>query len=251
MLNMRIFIGFDSREPDAYAVAERSIAENMSKLDDWTIHPLELPKLRDLFLYQRPHDMRQPMAFADPVLWDEISDAPMSTEFALSRFLVPILAREGWAMFCDCDMLARAPLHELFDHANDDYAVMCVKHEQSSKATRKMDGQVQTSYSRKNWSSVMLFNCDHPSNQKLTLGLVNSAKGLDLHNFCWLEDHEIGEIPAEWNHLVGIDEPNPDAKMAHFTLGIPRMKGYQDCEFAAEWWDALRRSAEIELNYPG
>jgi hypothetical protein len=102
-----------------------------------------------------------------------------------------------------------------------------------------MDGQVQTRYSRKNWSSVFVLDADHPSNKNLTVALVNSVPGRDLHRFCWLEDDDIGELGAEWNYLVGHSE-HPDPKIVHFTDGIPSMPGYENSEFADEWRNELR-----------
>jgi len=99
-----------------------------------------------------------------------------------------------------------------------------------------MDGMVQTSYSRKNWSSVMLFNCSHPSNKNLTVDLVNTVPGRDLHRFCWLKDNEIGELPLEWNYLVGYSKLNGSKPaLVHFTHGLPDLAGYEDQEYADEW----------------
>lgn len=99
-----------------------------------------------------------------------------------------------------------------------------------------MDGQSQTAYPRKNWSSLMLVNCDHPANEALTLDTINELPGRDLHAFCWLTDDLIGELPAEWNHLVGVQPDNQDAKVLHYTLGIPSMPGYARCPRANDWW---------------
>jgi hypothetical protein len=84
---------------------------------------------------------------------------------------------------------------------------MVVKHDHQPTEHWKMDGQFQTRYHRKNWSSVCLFNCDHPANKALTVDLVNSAPGRDLHAFSWLADDLIGELPPEWNWLVGHSAP--------------------------------------------
>jgi hypothetical protein len=116
-----------------------------------------------------------------------------------------------------------------------------VKHDHQPQSGMKMDGQIQTSYARKNWSSVCAFNCDHPANKALTFNLVNSVPGRDLHRFCWLKDGEIGELPAEWNWLVGHSDPAVDPALVHFTDGIPTMPGYEDCAFADEWRRELRR----------
>jgi lipopolysaccharide biosynthesis glycosyltransferase len=226
-----IFIGFDPRETDAFAVARYSAVRRLNL--PIPVRGVVLTDLRTGGLYTRPTSRR------DGRLWDDISDAPMSTEFACSRFLVPRLAGSGWALFMDADMLVRADLTTLFALADPDKAVMVVKHNHRPPESVKMDGQMQTVYARKNWSSVCLWNVDHPSNRKLTTELINSIPGRDLHRFCWLDDHEIGELPHHWNHLVGEHPENPQAKIVHFTLGTPSMPGYEQCEFADEWREHL------------
>lgn len=229
-----IWIGHDPREQDAFNVAVASIRARLSEPIE--IFAVALPVLISRGLYQRPTSRR------DGKLWDHISDAPMSTEFAISRFFVPELARLSFpepadlALFMDCDMLARADLNELFALADPDKAVQVVQHDYQPHETIKMDGQVQTSYPRKNWSSVILWNLRHPANRMLTMGKLNSWAGRALHGFQWLQDQFIGALPAEWNHLVGVDAPNPDAKLAHFTLGVPSMEGYAASEHAHEWF---------------
>lgn len=233
-----IFIGFDSREVPAYAVAQYSIKHHMLTRQI-PVRGLVLEQLRDMGLYQRPTSIvRKPDGTR--VMIDEPSVRPdyngaMSTEFALSRFLVPHLARTGWALFMDCDMLVRADIAGLFALANDDYAVMCVKHDHQSNVLTKMDGQPQTNYARKNWSSVMLFNCDHPANRRLTLDLVNTRAGRDLHAFCWLADHEIGDLPLEWNWLADESPVIRNPAIVHHTLGSPCLKGYENAPYADEW----------------
>jgi hypothetical protein len=148
-------------------------------------------------------------------------------------------------MFMDCDMLCRESLMPAFDYckANPQFAVFCVKHDHRPSTRKKMDDQIQTSYERKNWSSVMIFNCDHPSNKKLTLDLINTARGLHLHQFCWLEDHEIGDLPFEMNYLVGHTRTGIPPRIAHFTDGVPSMKGYENSEFSDEWREELTKWA--------
>lgn len=233
-----IFIGFDPREAAAFAVARGSIKSRLSV--SIPIFGIVKDRLETSGLYTRP------TSHAKGQLWDVISEAPMSTEFAISRFFTPHLAmatcrdkqRRGWALFVDCDVMARDNLCRLFDLADDKYAVMCVKHDFVPSEKVKMDGQIQTRYARKNWSSVMLFNLDHPSNEKLSLEVLNTLPGRDLHRFCWLTDSEIGELPAEWNYLVGHTSAD-SARLVHFTDGIPSMPGYEQCEFADEWRDEL------------
>ena len=231
-----VWLGFDPREASAYAVARQSV---MARTDGAVgVHGLVLPYLRARGLYTRPTEIR------DGRLWDVISEAPMATEFAVARFLTPLLAEKGWALFVDCDVMVRSDLNEIFRLADPKYAVMCVKHHFDPPEGVKMDGQAQLRYARKNWSSVCLYNVDHPSNQKLTLEMVNTLPGRELHAFGWLEDHEIGELGPEWNFLCGFHDPaeiNP--KIVHFTDGIPTMKGYEDAPFADEWRRELFRWA--------
>lgn len=227
----KIYIGYEPREAEAFAICRRSFRQRLSI--PIQIKGISLYRARQLGLYWREHERKQHQ------LWDKISGAPMSTEFAITRFLTPILAQTGFALFVDCDMLARQNVARIFDLADPEKAVMCVQHEHNPTETVKMDNQVQTRYSRKNWSSVMLFNCDHPSNQKLTLEMINTLPGRDLHRFCWLEDHEIGALPPQWNYLVGhtVLPEGVEPAIVHFTDGIPSMDGYENVEYAGEYID--------------
>lgn len=232
-----IWIGFDPREAPAFAVAVHSIRSRLSR--SIPINGLSLDDLRLSGLYYRPTEM---FANSDghQQLIDTLSKRPgysgaMATEFAISRFLVPHLAGSGWALFMDCDMLIRADLAELFESLDPSKAVMCVQHSHHAMQTVKMDGQLQTNYSRKNWSSVMAFNCDHPANRALTVDLVNTAPGRDLHRFCWLADADIGALPLTWNWLAGESAPLENPKVVHHTLGSPCMTGYETAPFADEW----------------
>lgn len=235
MKKLSIWIGYDPREAAAYAVARASIRRHATI--PVPIHGLVLNDLREKGLYTRPHERRGCQ------LWDVISDAPCATEFSNSRFLVPHLAGSGWALFMDCDMLVRGNIRELFDLCDPEKAVMVVKHNHQPPEGVKMDGQMQTRYARKNWSSVIAFNCDHPANKALTLEMVNELPGRDLHRFCWLEDDLIGELPVEWNWLAGHSDPAVDPKIVHHTEGSPCLPGYEDAPFADEWRAELARWA--------
>jgi hypothetical protein len=228
-----IWIGYDRRpaEMQCYFVAKSSIRRRLNQ--PLPIHPLKLAALREEGFYTREHEHR------DGKLWDVISDAPMSTEFAISRFLVPKLAYTQWALFVDADVMARTCLTKLFQQADPAKACMVVKHAYTPSNMFKMDGQAQTFYERKNWSSVVLWNCEHPGTKHLTMDLVNSARGLWLHQFSWLDDSDIGALDPAWNHLVGEHAPDPYAKLVHFTNGSPNMPGHEHCEFAGEWWSEL------------
>ena len=236
------YIGFDPREAAAFAVARTSIIAHRTL--PVPIRGLVLSDLINRSLYHRPSQTRI-NSDGHRQMWDLISDAPMATEFACSRFLVPHLAREGLALFMDCDMLVRGNICELFRwiEARDRKAVWCVKHKHEPDAKTKMDGQVQTRYARKNWSSVMVFDVDHPANQKLTVQLVNEVPGRDLHRFCWLDDDDIGEIGPEWNWLAGHSDPAIDPKIVHHTDGAPCMPGYENAPYADEWQRMLTRWA--------
>jgi hypothetical protein len=139
-------------------------------------------------------------------------------------------------------MLWQADVAELFECANPKYAIRVVKHEQKlgMRGGEKMDGQLQTHYARKNWSSVMLWNLGHASNKRLSPSMLNQLPGRDLHRFCWLADDEIGSLPFEWNVLVEPTEP----KLLHYTLGGPWFPGYEKCAYSGEWLrerDEMRR----------
>lgn len=147
------------------------------------------------------------------------------TEFTYSRFLTPYLSNyEGWSLFLDADILVKGDIAELFALANDKYTVMVSKNEHKFE-----------------WASVMLFN-----NAKcgiLTPEYIENAKG--LHSIEWANDDEIGDLPREWNHLVGYDEPK-EAKLIHYTQGTPYSEETDTCEYAVDWkneWE-LMNSAE-------
>lgn len=226
---MKVYIGFDGREAEAALVAEASLQRHATQ--PVTVTLLNSQKLAEGGLLRRPTDLRGQR-------YDIYSNAPASTDFAISRFLTPLLAQSGWALFVDCDVVFMEDVTELFALADDRYAVMCVQHgaqHPSAERHLKMDGQIQTLYPRKNWSSVMLFNCDHPANRRLSLVDVQERRGFDLHQFYWLNDSEIGALPAEWNWLVGV-QPKPETpKIAHFTLGGPFTPGWRGAEHDELW----------------
>lgn len=223
---MKVYIGWDSREEAAYRVAESSLRRHASTPVEVT--PLRADQLAACGLLRRPTDLRGQR-------YDLPSNAPASTEFAISRFLVPILAQTGWALFTDCDVVFMEDISRLFALRDDRYALMCVQHGAQVGPDTKMDGQTQLTYPRKNWSSVMLFNCDHPANRRLSLVDVQERRGFDLHQFYWLHDAEIGALPAEWNWLVNIEPPPRNPKIAHFTLGGPFTPGWAGAQHDSIW----------------
>ena len=204
-----------------------------------------LDDLISIGLYNRPMELREVGPLNHPILWDVISGAPQSTQHANSRFLVPYIAQGGWALFCDSDMLFRSNVARMFENLDSQFAVYCVKHKYDPPETTKMDGQVQLQYARKNWSSFLVFNVEHPSNRCLrnSKDMANTLPGRDLHRFCWLKDEEIGELDPSWNFLVGHSDPAIDPNVVHFTSGCPDMPGYYDVAYADEWRAELNRWA--------
>ena len=210
---IRVFIGYDSRETVAFNVLSHSI--NVRASQPVAIAPVMLSQLGGVFRRE--------------------SNPLQSTEFSFSRFLVPYLCGyEGWAVFIDCDMLVMDDIANLWKLRDDRWAVQVVKHEHVPKEEVKFLGAVQTKYQKKNWSSVMLLNCERC--KALTPDYVNRTSGLELHQFKWLADDSlIGELPHGWNHLVGYDVPRPGVSLAHFTIGGPWFSEYEGCEYSAEW----------------
>lgn len=238
-MRQQVYIGFDPREVDAFAVARSSILRHNKHVN---VKGLVLSELRRKGLYYRPTEIRNGR-LCDVLSARPDYDGAMSTEFAISRFLVPMLAESGWALFMDADMLVRGNVQRVFDLADRTKAVMVVKHDHNPSEAFKMDGQKQTRYARKNWSSVCLWNVSHPANRRLTVEMVNTLPGRDLHAFSWLEDDEIGELGPEWNYLVNHSDTSVDPMIVHFTDGVPSMAGYEDDEFGDEWRAELMRWA--------
>ena len=222
---INIFIGYDEGEKIAYSVLSESIRQHSS--EPVSITPLDLSTLRNHF--QRKKQSNQ------------------STEFAFSRFLVPYLCNySGHAIFMDCDMLSRSDISELWRQRTTKYAVQCVQHDYTPSSTVKFLNQPQTPYPKKNWSSMMLFN--NAKCTALTPDYVNSATGLELHQYKWLENEElIGKIDEEWNWLVGEYEYNPNAKLVHYTEGGPYFKKYKNCDYAEEWFDTFKETTRTDM----
>jgi len=224
---IRVFVGYDSREAIAFSVLSHSIHARAS--EPVTVAPVMLSQLESV--YQRSRNPLQ------------------STDFSFSRFLTPWLCDfRGWAIFMDCDMIVLEDIAALWRLRDERFAVQVVKHHHVPKEEKKFLGEPQTKYEKKNWSSVMLMNCERC--RALTPEYVNTASGLQLHQFKWLETDElIGEIPSHWNHLVGYDPPRRDAALVHFTIGGPYFDEYRDCEYAREWFaerDAMLAAIQRE-----
>ena len=218
MSDLNIYIGYDSKEDIAYRVCKHSILKRSNT--NLKVTSLKLYELITNKMYSRNID---PLA---------------STEFTYSRFLVPALNKyKGWAIFCDCDFIFFEDVSKILENIDNSKAVYCVQHDYTPKEKHKMDGQKQTIYPRKNWSSFILFNCSHPSNKKLTIDLVNSETGSFLHQFKWLKDSEIGSLDERWNWLEGCTSNHNNKKpfAVHYTRGGPWFDEWQDVEFANEW----------------
>jgi len=217
-----IFIGVDPRERAAANVLIDSLVQHSSA--PLAITPLITPQLEAQGLYWRERDPKQ------------------STAFSFTRFLVPyLMSYQGWAVFMDCDMLARADIAKLWAERNEEYAVQCVQHQHVPGETVKFLGEVQSAYPKKNWSSLMMLNCSRC--QRLTLDYVNTSSGLELHRFHWLDgDQEIGRLDERWNHLVAVQDPlkAEKASLLHWTLGGPWFKAQRTMggALAAEWFAA-------------
>jgi len=207
-----IFIGYDKREAAAYHVCANSIIRNATS--PISLNPLSLNLLKG---YEEKH-----------------SDG--SNHFIYSRFLIPhLMGYKGWAIFMDGDMILRDDVTKLWDMRDESKAVMVVKHDYKTRMTKKYLGSKNENYPRKNWSSVILWNCGHEENRIVTTDFVSNATGAQVHRFTWLEDSLIGELPIEWNWLPDEFGKNEDAKLLHFTLGTPCFHDFADSPMAEEW----------------
>ena len=217
-MSFNIFIGYDAKEDIAYRVCKYSLLKRAS--GSVKVTSLKLDELISKNLYTRTID---PLA---------------STQFTYSRFLVPKLMNyEGWAVFCDCDFIFLDDINKLTNDLDDSKAVYCVQHDYTPKEKHKMDGQKQTIYPRKNWSSFILFNCSHPSTKNLSVERVNTETGAYLHQFKWCKDEEIGSLDEKWNWLEGWTSNHNNSKPSavHFTRGGPWFPEWQDVEYADDW----------------
>lgn len=210
---IKLYVGFDPKEAIAYHVFIQSVINNSSA--PIQITPLALSLLDE---FKETHNDR-------------------SNDFIYSRFLTPYLNNfEGWAIFADGDMICNADIKELIDLADPDKAILVVKHNYKTKFKKKYLGNINEDYPRKNWSSVILWNCSHPKHKILTPSFVAQQTGKFLHRFSWLEDNEIGELPIEWNWLAIEYEANPNAKLIHYTLGTPCFKDFKETDMSDLWY---------------
>lgn len=228
---MRVFIGADWREPGAIHVATKTLAR-VSGLD---AELLDVNVLQAKGLLTRLRDERTMREY------DLVSNEHYSTRFNVARFLTPILCQSGMALFTDCDMVFYRDPREMMPRTyGSEKAVWVVKHQHDPSSSIKMAGQAQRAYARKNWSSVMLFDCDHPANRRLSLWDVNNRHRDDLHAFYWLADDEIGDLDLCWNWLVN-EQPRPEhLGIAHFTNGGPFLEGWPGAPNDDLWLEAAK-----------
>jgi lipopolysaccharide biosynthesis glycosyltransferase len=215
---INIVVGFDQRESVAYHTFTQSVIDKAS-LPVMFI-PLAINTLKD---YKETHSDK-------------------SNDFVYSRFLTPYLNDfKGWAIFADGDMMCQADIKELWDLKDETKALLVVKHSYQTKAHRKYLGNINHNYPRKNWSSIILWNCAHAKHKILTPAFVANQTGKFLHRFSWLDDNDIGELPLEWNWLAIEYPDNRKAKLIHYTLGTPCFKDYQDTEMSDIWHNGYKR----------
>lgn len=227
---MKIFIGYDNKQDIVYQVCKNSI---LSRTDDVEIIPIVKGNLNMEGIHIK-------------------EDKLGSTDFSLTRFLVPHLAGyNGWALYVDCDFVFLEDISRLFKLTkNQDCAVMVVQHDYQPVNSIKADGKSQHLYPRKNWSSLVLWNCEHPSNRTLTPLFINQSNTSFLQRFQWLKDEEIGNINPEWNWLVGWNKEPKDGspKALHYTEGGPWLTEHLKCEYGAIWTEEKFRYLETTKN---
>ena len=207
-----IVVGFDQREAVAYHVFCQSVIDHASR-------PVQFLPLAENTLqgYKEVH-----------------TDG--SNRFIYSRFLTPYLMDfNGWAIFADGDMVCQADITELWALRDQSKAVQVVKHDYQTKSSTKYLGNKNENYPRKNWSSLILWNCSHPENKILTPEFIQNQPGSYLHRFSWLEDDLIGALPIEWNWLAIEYPESVQAKLIHYTLGTPCFKDYADESMSSCW----------------
>ena len=218
---INIVVGFDQREAIAYHTFTQSIIEKSSVPIFFT--PLAVNTLKG---YRETHTDR-------------------SNDFIYSRFLTPYLNNfHGWAIFADGDMICQSDIKELWDLRDESKALQVVKHDYVTKVSRKYLGNINENYPRKNWSSLILWNCGHPKHKILTPDFIAHQTGQFLHRFSWLDNNDIGDLPKEWNWLAIEYPQNNSAKIIHYTLGTPCFKDYRNTDMADIWFKTHARALQ-------
>ena len=221
-----IFVGYDPREAVTFHVCVNSIIRHASQ--PVQIIPIALNLFSD---YDETH-----------------TDG--SNQFVYTRFLVPhLMSFDGWAIYIDGDMVVRDDIVKLWDMKQYDKDVMVVKHDYKTIMQHKYMGAKNEDYPRKNWSSVILWNCNAFPNRILKPDFVQEQTGAFLHRFSWLEDHRIGELPRDWNWLPDELGENPDAKLLHYTLGAPCFYEYADTVQADQWHNELKLTTHCQQRF--
>ena len=215
--HLDIYIGINSKFPTVNEVCRYSIETRSS--------------LRTVF-----HDVGTSV-LPNEIWWRQKNEME-TTEFSMCRFLVPWLNHfKGFAVYMDDDFLWQGDIAEMMQLVDPTKAVSVVKHEYTPKTDTKQDGNKQTVYKMKNWSSMMVFNCNHPDLRKLNPMIVNNKSGMYLHQFKWTNPFNIGSLPVHFNYLVGEYKIKPklDIKAYHFTLGGPWIDECKNIEFSDLW----------------
>lgn len=249
---LSIYIGFDSREAAATEVAAHSIRRRANS-------PVNIQ-------YLKHRELRKKGIFTRAWLVDALTggytdlvdNKPFSTEFSHTRFLVPhLMNHQGWALFMDADMVCLSDIAKLFALRDESKAIMCVKHNHVIKGESvKMDDRIQLGYTKKNWSSFVLWNCGHPANSRLTPEFISTAKGADLHRFSWLPESLIGELPIGYNYIPGVSPKLPIESggrplVIHYTEGGPWFENCRNVPYADYWldeyedWQASREDHQV------
>ena len=216
---INVVVGYDQRESVAYHTFTQSIMEKSSLPVSFI--PLAINTLKG---YHETHTDK-------------------SNDFIYSRFLTPYLnSFSGWAIFADGDMICQSDIKELWDLRDESKAVLVVKHDYKTKAQKKYLGNINKDYPRKNWSSLILWNCAHPKHRILTPDFISHQAGKYLHRFSWLQDEDIGDLPKDWNWLAIEYPENRNAKLIHYTLGTPCFIEYWDSEMSDIWHGTQKRA---------
>jgi len=231
-MNIKVYVGYDPRDHDAYRVCEYTLKLHASG-------PVEVIPLKDWELRASGHYWRSYRVDERGQMWDDRDNKPFSTQFSFTRFAVPLMEKnsQDWVIFCDADMMFRDDIYKVLDEV-DTKALYCVQHQHQPTEKVKMDGVLQSKYSRKNWSSFMVMKPSRITN--MTPFALNNWDGSSLHGLRWVDDGMIGALDKRWNMLVGYDEIDNPANV-HFTLGTPDMSHYTPSQWDGEWWDNLDR----------
>lgn len=209
---LRIFTGFDQREAVGLHVFTQSLHDHASV-------PFSITSIGARLLPAREG----------------------SNAFTWARFALPaLMGFQGWAIFMDgMDMLVRADIAELADMRDRQFAVQCVKHDYKTINPRKYRGTPMEcpnlDYPRKQWASMMIINCGHPAWRDVD----DTLHTLQLRH---IPSDAIGELPVEWNWLADEQGRNDNAKVVHFTAGIPAFAAHAGAAHAGEWFETRARA---------